>query len=150
MSTPATAKSTYLAGLVKKFTAKSKVLKLGCVGLEDAVEKWDKKEIARLLNLYLEKVTSFKADTIVLGCTHYPFLKKEIKKRLKAKIKIIDSGKPIAKRVKNILLDSKSLAKRKKEDFYFTTGSQSKFSKVASTLLQYKVKGQKVRLPQAE
>ena len=42
-------------------------------------------------------------DNIVLGCTHYPFLKPIIKEIIPKNIKIIDSGEAVAKQTKNIL-----------------------------------------------
>jgi glutamate racemase len=147
MSTPATAKSAYLSSLIKNFAAKTTILKLGCEGLEEAIEYLNKKNIAKLLVKYTEKIRKFKADVIVLGCTHYPFLRKEIQKRVGRGVKIVDSGSAIAKRVKDILDKKDLLAQKKSPDRFFTTGDEKIFSKVASTLLQYKVVGQKACLP---
>jgi len=146
MSTPATAKSTYLKSLIQKYANDSKVLNLGCKQLEDSVEELDKKKISTLLDKYVSQVNNFNADVIILGCTHFPFLKNEIKKRSLSNAKIIDSGKSIAKRVKAILNDEKIKAETKVKDLFFTTASPQKFSKVASELLQYKVKGKKVTI----
>jgi len=147
MSTPATAKSAYLSSLIKNFAAKTTILKLGCEGLEEAIEYLNKKNIAKLLDKYTNIIKKFKADVIVLGCTHHPFLKKEIQKRVGHGVKIIDSGSAIAKRVKDILDKKDLLAQKKSSDLFFTTGDEKIFSKVASTLLQYKVVGQKACLP---
>lgn len=137
MSTPATAKSDYLKHLIKKYAPQNKVLKLACYGLEDAVEVLDYKKIESLLDKYISKVTKFKSDVIILGCTHYPFLKKEIAKRTGSKVKIIDSGKSVAKRVAD-LLETKS-ARLSSKDLFFTTGTPKKFSEVASILLKYEI-----------
>ncbi|MEG2282366.1 MAG: hypothetical protein RSB93_03980, partial [Rikenellaceae bacterium] len=49
-------------------------------------------------------------DHIVLGCTHYPFLKSTIFSILKDKgkddIKVIDTAEPVAKRVRSVLQDN--------------------------------------------
>lgn len=44
------------------------------------------------------------ADNIVLGCSHYPFLKPIIISLIPDNIQIIDSGAPVAKQTKSILL----------------------------------------------
>lgn len=139
MSTPATAKSTYLKNLVNQFAPESDVLRLGCEGLEESVEVLNRPSISTLLDKYTNNLKDFGSDVIILGCTHYPFLKKDIKKRLSSKTKIIDSGHAIAKRVKHLLKTNKSLSKQKIKDLYFTTADAKKFSNVASSLLKYKV-----------
>ncbi len=143
MSTPATAKSFYLKTLIKNFASKSNVLKLGCDGLEEAIENLNISKINKLLDKYMNQVKSFGADVVVLGCTHFPFVKEEIKKRISDHIQIIDSGKAIAKRVKFILKEAKGDSPAIPKELFYTTGDPRKFSKVASTLLKYQVNGQK-------
>src|SRR4030042_2534593 len=143
MSTPATAKSAYLSELIADFASDITILRLGCEGLEEAIEYLNKKNIAKVLDVYTKKIQEFGTDTIVLGCTHYPFIKTQLQARVDRKVKIIDSGPAIASRVKDILKNNKQLADKKSADYFFTTGDAKKFSKVASTLLQYKVVGEK-------
>lgn len=146
MSTPATAKSAYLSSLIKNFASKTTILKLGCDGLEESIEYLNKRNIVKILDKYTKRIKQFKADVIVLGCTHYPFLRYEIQKRVGKGVKIVDSGSAIAKRVKDILNKDDLLAQRRSADLFFTTGNKKVFSKVASTLLQYKVVGQKAQI----
>ncbi len=42
-------------------------------------------------------------DSIVLGCTHFPLIKKEIQAVLKHSVNVVDSGKAIARRVALLL-----------------------------------------------
>src|SRR3990167_10424101 len=139
MSTPATAKSTYLKNLAKKFAQNKEILLLGCKGLEDAVETLDRKTIKILLDKYTKDVRDFGADTVVLGCTHYPFLKTEIKIRMGSGIQILDSGRAIAKRTSQLLKGREDHTKSKTIETFYTTGNPLKFSQVASQLLKYKV-----------
>lgn len=143
LSTPATAKSAYLKKLIADVAPDVKVLRLGCQGLEEAVEYLKRAEIARLLKVYIEKVTDFGADVIVLGCTHYPFLKKDIAKITGESVNIIDSGSGVANRVSRVLKKNRMLSPQKASDLFFTTGNPSQFSKVASTLLKYEISGKK-------
>ena len=146
MSTPATAKSTYLKNLAKKFAKDKEVMLLGCKGLEDAVETLDRKTIKTLLDEYTKDVRDFGADTVVLGCTHYPFLKTEIKIRVGSKIQILDSGRAIAKRTSQLLKDREDRTKSKAIETFYTTGNPQKFSQIASQLLKYKVNSQFARI----
>lgn len=140
MSTPATAKSEYLADLIRKYASTAKVIKIGCDNLEEAIEILDKSQIKLLLKKYLAKVRQFGADVVVLGCTHYPLVKSQIKRGFGSEVKIIDSGSAIAKRIKEILEAASQLSSKCRGDIYYTTGSPKIFSKVASALLDKKIK----------
>lgn len=146
MATPATSRSRYLKNLVNKFAGQIKVLRLGCGGLEDAVEVLNYQKIDKLLDKYIAKIKNFNSDVVILGCTHYPFLKKDIRNRLGPSVKIIDSGKAIAQRVNFLLEKSDSLSTKKKDDQYFTTLDTLKFSKVASVLLKTKINASKASI----
>lgn len=139
MSTPATAKSIYLENLIKKFSPNARVLKLGCGGMEEAIEVLDKKKIDQLIGKYTKTVKDFGADTVVLGCTHYPLIKSRIQNSLPPKTKIIDSGEAVAIRIEKILNDSKQKSVRKFNDIFYTTGDPKKFSDVTSQILGQKI-----------
>jgi len=146
MSTPATAKSAYLKDLVVRYAKNIRVLRLGCEGLEEAIEYLANNEINKLLDTYAAKINKFGADVIVLGCTHFPFVKDKTKTRLGPKVRIIDSGNAVAKRVETILDKEHLLASKKLPDRYFTTADSKIFSRVASILLKYKVVSHKATL----
>jgi glutamate racemase len=50
------------------------------------------------------------ADTVVLGCTHYPFVRALISEVVGPKVSLVDTGAAVAKQVKNRLIDSGLLA----------------------------------------
>lgn len=141
MATPATARSAYLSSLVSKFASGVGVLKLGCEGLEESVEYLKIKDIKRLLDKYTREIKNFGADVIVLGCTHFPFVREDIQKRVDRGVIIIDSGRAIAKRVRFILMKNDAFAQKNSGDIYLTTGDWRKFSQVASKLLKHKIEG---------
>lgn len=74
----------------------------GLVPLIEA-DKIQSAEMRDLLSKYLKPMISSKVDYLVLGCTHYPYLIKEIKKILPPAIQIIDSGEAVARQTKAIL-----------------------------------------------
>jgi glutamate racemase len=49
---------------------------------------------------------SAKADTIVLGCTHYPFVCALIEEIVGSDVVLIDTGDAVAKQLKNRLQDN--------------------------------------------
>jgi glutamate racemase len=50
-------------------------------------------------------VDSRQIDTLVLGCTHYPFAKPVIQRIVGPDVRLIDNGQPVAKRVAQVLHD---------------------------------------------
>src|SRR3989344_9011394 len=148
ISTPATAKSKYLKNLIKNNAGGLKVLNIGCYNLENTVEtgSFDTPEVFKLLLKYTRPIKEAGADTLVLGCTHYPFLKLQIKKILGKSVEIIDSGKAIARHVKKILKKSNANNDRNGKISFYTTGDPVKLSKVASFLLKKNIKAKHVSL----
>ena len=141
ISTPATSASSYLAGLITSHARGVKVINIGCAGLENVVEKGDlnSKEVESLLNKYLQPIKRAGADAIVLGCTHYPFLRAKIRKNVGSDVKIFDSGKAIAKRTMRLLEGSHSLNNQGGVTHYFTTGDRKDFSQAASVLMEKRI-----------
>lgn len=144
MSTQATAKSSYVEKLIFDFAPNFEVLKLACPGLENAVETLNQEGIRRLVKKYSSVINEFNPDVVILGCTHYPLIKKQIEKNLKSNIHIIDSGVAIAKRVSKVLKESDQISNTRQEDIFYTTGDAKSFSKVASFLLKAKISAIKV------
>jgi len=60
-------------------------------------------ETLELLAKHLEAIQDSGADTLVLGCTHYPFLRKAIRKLLGDSITIIDTSEAVVRQLKRQL-----------------------------------------------
>ena len=65
--------------------------------------KLNSKEMTSLLSSYLKPMVANDIDSLVLGCTHYPYLIPQIKKIIGKKIQIIDSGEAVARQTEVIL-----------------------------------------------
>lgn len=150
ISTPATSKSQALKKLIEANCKSLDVLNISCPHLENVVEQGEfhSAEVDKLLLKYLGEIKNSDADYLVLGCTHYPFLRKYIGKIFGPGVKLLDGGKAIAKQTKVLLENNhiKNKEKKKGETLYFTTGDPLKFSKVASKLLKAKVKAKKIKI----
>lgn len=149
MSTPATSKSPYLNNLIKEHAGSMKVINIGCYGLEDIIDETgmlDSPELRRLLSKYAGPIKKAGADVIVLGCTHYPFLKPQIRKIVGKHIKLVDSGKAIAKSTSAILHETNAINDSGRKTDFYTTGEAKQFSKVASILLKKRVSARHIEL----
>ena len=63
----------------------------------------DSKEMQSYLDIYLEPMLKQNIDYLVLGCTHYPYLIPMLTKMLPKHVKIIDSGRAVAKQTQTVL-----------------------------------------------
>ncbi|HZZ99426.1 MAG TPA: glutamate racemase [Candidatus Paceibacterota bacterium] len=138
LATPATAASPYVSKLIETFAANIRVRRIGCDGLEDRLEQGDLegKITGELLDKYVRPLKETKVDQVVLGCTHYPFLKEQIASILGPGVSVIDSGQAVAKRAAAVL-EERSLKNTETAlaDRFFTNKSVAEFSRVASKLL---------------
>ena len=106
-------------------------------------ENWIDREAARLIvREYLDFFKDDKKiDALVLGCTHYPIIKNLIQEEIKS-VKVIDSAKATALKVKDILKTSSLLAERKRSDVhyrYYVNDITDSFKE-----LGYRIVGQKI------
>ena len=79
-----------------------------CDGLADAIERDDTATIHALAQRYLDALWSAspphaRIDTIVLGCTHYPFALDALQAHCKSGVRWLDTGLPVAKRAQAVL-----------------------------------------------
>lgn len=77
-----------------------------------------------------------KIDTLILGCTHYPILAEVIQQTVGSKVILVDSAKPTAKKLRQILEEKKLLNNTKKvKHQFFVTDAPRRVYKIAATLL---------------
>jgi len=147
-STPATAKSPYLAKLIEEFAPNIVVERVGGSNLEELIENGNinDSEIVERLKFHLLPLVKEGVDTIALGCTHYPFLKEKIKRIVGSKVKIVDSGGAVSRRLAFVLEHEKLLSMQKGQDLYYTTGDREKFDKVASELTKKEIEANHIDL----
>ncbi len=114
LATPVTIKSKRLKELCQKYHHNNQTIYLkSCNYLANAIENKDKILIKELLYNYLKPYLNKNIDSIILGCTHYPYIKKDILNYF-PNTKIYDSSKGVAKQLKNILIINNLLNKNNK------------------------------------
>jgi glutamate racemase len=130
LSTPSTAHSAYLAGLVRQFAHGMRVISVPCDGLADLVEAGELADprLEPLLRQCLAPVVDGGADVVGLGCTHYPFLRDDIERILAGRATVYDSSTAVATRVRDVLADAEALAHEPDpRHLMFTSGDRDKF-----------------------
>lgn len=114
MATPMTIKQEKFNLLLNKYKEKAEIVPIPCAGLMEFIE--DGILSGEELEEYLiEKLNVYKKDeisSIVLGCTHYPFVKETIAKVVGDDIAIIDGGEGTAREIKRRLKEQNLLTER--------------------------------------
>ena len=146
LATKATLLSARLLTLQQQISAASGVrFELqACVGLVDQIEKGELRsaQTALLMRRYISPLIKQGADTLVLGCTHYPFVRpliEEIVGELTAQpVAVIDTGAAVSRQLVKILTENKLLrtSPRAGQVNAFTSGSQSALTTAFANLLQ--------------
>ncbi len=100
MATEVTLNRDKFKELLKKYSDMGEIYSLPCNGLMEWVEKGilDGEELKAFLENLLMPYKN-KVDSIVLGCTHYPFLKDAIKNVMGGEVVLFDGGLGTAKEV---------------------------------------------------
>ena len=107
-------------------------------------EGWIKKpETNMIVKKYLHPLKTRMIDTLILGCTHYPVLKKTISRKAGKRVKVIDSALAVALRVKNFLENNPGLDRRMKKHGghkFFTSDITPHFEALAASVMKKKIK----------
>lgn len=105
--------------------SKIKVITQPCPKFVDLVEAGilTGPDVDAAIKEYTEPMLAAGADTLVLGCTHYPFLRESIQKVVGDHITLIDTGAAVAKRTMSILTEKRiTSANREPKLTIHTTG----------------------------
>ncbi|RUT73215.1 glutamate racemase [Ancylomarina longa] len=84
-----------------------------------------------------------KIDTVILACTHYPLLEKEIQKHLPKGVRLISQGEIVAKSLHDYLNrhpEMETICSKNGERQFFTTEFVDSFEEKASRFLQTNLK----------
>lgn len=93
-------------------------------------------ELLGVAQEYLEPVTDYGADTVILGCTHYPLLSGVISYVLGDEVTLVSSAEECANSTYALLAREGLLApKTQGIRRFLTTGSPDRFARIASRLL---------------
>jgi glutamate racemase len=128
LATVGTLKSAQFAALLESYGRNVKVVTQGCVGLVECIERGELStpNTKALIRQYCAPLLAEGADTIVLGCTHYPFVKDAIREIVGDKIALIDTGAAVANQLKRQLQEKGLLSTGKqKAEVHFWTNSEA-------------------------
>ena len=113
MATPVTLRLDKFHRLAREFGSGSEVIAVPCVGLAHRIEQGDL-DAPDLLELIEGLVGEYAGavDSVVLGCTHYPFVARQIRQVL-GDVPLFDGGAGTARRLRSLLSEASLLSPSK-------------------------------------
>lgn len=105
LATTGTLRSARFAALLERYSAQVQVLTQPCPGLVERIEAGELNSLAtrELLEGYVRPLLKAGCDSLILGCTHYPFIKPLLREMVCDDIAIIDTGEAVARRLQGLL-----------------------------------------------
>jgi glutamate racemase len=105
LATPATFQGALYASVVERFANGVELLQDTCPGLVQQIEQGnlESEETRRILEEALRPMLEKNIDTVVLGCTHYPFVIPLIQQIVGNDVRVIDPAPAVAKQVQRLL-----------------------------------------------
>lgn len=138
LATVGTLKSAQFAALLENYGRNVEVVTQACVGLVECIERGELNHDSTkaLIQQYCQPLLDEGADTIVLGCTHYPFVRHLIEQVVGEHVAIIDTGAAVAKHLQKRLAEQNLLASENQlASIQFWTNSEAKNAKQVISLL---------------
>lgn len=131
LATSGTLESGKFAELVGRFGSQARVIVQPCPGLVERIEAGDLAGplTRRLLEGFVAPLLEAGADTLVLGCTHYPFLAPLLRELVGPQAEIVESGAAVARQLARRLAETDFLSGQ-------TQGTERFFSSDEPALLE--------------
>jgi glutamate racemase len=153
LATQVTLRSARFQALLERYAADCRFLCQPGHGLVQAVERCDvdSAELRALLRSYLQPMLDAGADTLVLGCTHYPFFDAAIRDLVGDRLMLIDTSVAIARQLERVL-DQHGLRAAPESAHavlprFYSTGDGTHQQQLAATLLQIDTAVEQVVIP---
>ncbi|MGY8811296.1 MAG: glutamate racemase [Pseudomonadales bacterium] len=138
LATTGTLQSAKFAALLDRFARSVQVITQPCPGLVECVERGELTgpEVEALLQRYTAPLLAAGCDTVILGCTHYPFLRPILQRFLPAHVQVVDTGAAVARQLQVKLAESRLVSQQAAaETRFWCSGDPHRMSSILPTLL---------------
>lgn len=137
LATTGTLQSARFAALLDRFASDVQVVTQPCPGLVELIETGDlhNQALRQLLQRYVTPLLDAGCDTVILGCTHYPFLRPLLTQMLPSHVSLIDTGAAVARQLQRLLEQARALATGVPgETRFWTSGDRQRFAQILPLL----------------
>lgn len=143
--------STHYKPKDKKALKEVKISSKKCPLLVPLIEEGADQKVVnnKVLKKYLRPLKESSIDTLILGCTHYPLLQKEIQRLIGKKTKIISSAEAAVMAISDYFKRHPNLFKKlskKATRTFLTTDCPNRFEELGSRFLKEKFKAKKIEI----
>jgi glutamate racemase len=144
IGTEGTIRSEAYVQALKQLSPSLQVIQLACPSFVPLVEQglFDTVETKREVERSLAQLRKERMDCLILGCTHYPFLKKTISEVMGSKVALISSADETAREISTVLYHHNQLATTKELPVhqFFCSGDSRIFQQIAQAWLGEQIK----------
>ncbi len=139
LATPSTFQGELYASVVERFANGVEIYQETCPGLVSQIEKGqlDTPKTRRILEAALMPLMTRGVDTLVIGCTHFPFVIPLIEEITAGQARVIDPAPAVARQTQRVLEEHGLLNPQPETGLtrYYTTGDPAKFARVLPRLI---------------
>lgn len=136
LATTGTLKSARFAALLDRFASDVRVITQPCPGLVECIEAGELNAPATraLLATFVQPLLEQGCDTLILGCTHYPFIKPLLAEMVPSTVTLVDTGAAVARQLEAVLAESSRLADGESGTRFWSTGEPQRLVEVLPIL----------------
>jgi glutamate racemase len=139
LATPSTFQGELYASVVERFASGVEIYQETCPGLVSQIEKGRlaTPKTRRILEAALLPLMARGVDTLVMGCTHFPFVIPLIEEITAGQARVIDPAPAVARQTQRVLEERGLLNPQPETGItrYYTTGDSAKLARVLPRLI---------------
>lgn len=139
MATPATLRSEKFNRLLSAHGSEIEVFAQPCPGLAGLIERGnpDDPELLALVDRFSLPLKAAEVDTVVLGCTHYPFIAKQIQAAFGPGVQLIDTADAVARQAARLWQGLEGASEAARRVRLQTTGDAAHLAALARRWLPF-------------
>lgn len=136
LATTGTLKSARFAALLDRFAGDVRVITQPCPGLVERIEagELDGPQTRELLQVFVAPLLAEGCDTLILGCTHYPFVRPLLRELVPESVSLIDTGAAVARQLERLLEARDLLAAGPATARFWSSGDPAELARVLPRL----------------
>jgi len=139
LATPTTFAGDLYASVVERFAQHVTIYKSTCPGLVEEIEagNFNSPKVRGILHEALDPMVEAGIDTVVMGCTHYPFVIPVIEEITGPEVRTIDPAPAVARQIRRLLTERSllNLGESGGKLHFYTSGDLQAFAELQPKLL---------------
>lgn len=143
MATGGTLRSERYARLLREHGQDAVITAQACTGLAMAIEQGNETLIESLVMEHTHALRDAQVDVVVLGCTHYPFVRDMIQRVMGPDVVLLDTAQAVARRAASVLMTERAAppaGASSPEPRFWTSGDPQALQRFAARWLGWSIK----------